>query len=422
MTERGDGRRHDGRVRVVITGMGAITPMGLSVDDLWEGLVEGRSAIDYFTKLDATKYPTKFGGEVRGFDPTLYMDPKRARRMEVFSQFAVAAAEQALEDSGLEMDQVDRERFGVVLGTAVGGLSATEEATLRVVEGKKPSAFYLTSTMPNAAAFHLAHLNQLHGYNITITTACAAGTQSVGEGAEVIRRGAADLVLTGGTEGATSDVAMAGFVSMRAFSTRNDNPQGACRPFDKDRDGFVGSEGSGVLLLERLDHALARGARIYAEVLGFGATSDAYHLAAPDPEAKGAIRTIRWALRDSGVNPEDVDYINAHGTSTPLGDVAETLAIKTALGEHAYDVPVSSTKSMLGHCFGAAGAVEAIATALTIHHQVIHPTINYETPDPACDLDYVPNEAREADVRICLSESFGLGGQDACLALGRFDG
>lgn len=409
-------------MRVVITGMGAITPMGHSVDELWQGLVEGRSAIDYFTKLDASKYPTKFGGEVRGFDPTLYMDPKSAKRMEVFSQFAVAAAKEALEDSGLDLDRADRERLGVVFGTAVGGLSATEVATRRLLEGKKPSAFYLTSTMPNAAAFHLANLFQLHGYNMTITTACATGTQAVGEGAEVIRRGAADIVLAGGTESSTSDVAMSGFVSMRAFSTRNDNPQAACRPFDKDRDGFVGSEGSGALVLERLDHAKARGAHIYAEVLGFGATSDAYHLAAPDPEAKGAIRTIRWALEDSGLNPEDVDYINAHGTSTPLGDASETLAIKTSLGEHAYDVPISSTKSMIGHCFGAAGAVEAIATALILRHQVIHPTINYETPDPVCDLDYVPNAAREAEVRVALSESFGLGGQDACLALGRFDG
>jgi 3-oxoacyl-[acyl-carrier-protein] synthase II len=311
----------------------------------------------------------------------------------------------------------------VLIGTAVGGLGATEEACLRYfVEKKRVSPFYFVSMLPNIAAFHVARLYGLEGYNSTITTACAAGTQAVGEAAEVIRRGAAQVMIAGGTESSDSLLGMAGFVSMRVLSIRNDDPQGASRPFDKDRDGLVGSEGCGILILENLRYALRRGARIYAEVLGYSTTSDAYHMAQPDPKAKGATRAMRWAIADAGLSPEDIDYINAHGTSTVLGDIMETLAIKKALGEHAYRVPISSTKSMVGHLFGGAGAVEAIATTLTIYHGVIHPTINYHTPDPQCDLDYVPNVARETEVRIALSNSFGLGGQDACLVLGRYEG
>lgn len=415
--------RYRKRARVVITGMGALTPLGLTVEETWQGLVAGRSGIGYLTRVDTTDLPTKIGGEVWGFDPKGHMNFKEARRMELFSQFAVAATGMALEDAGLVIDETNAPQVGVLMGTAVGGLSATEKACLRYfVEKKRVSPFYIVSMIPNIPAFHVARLYGLEGYNSTITTACAAGTQAVGEAAEVIRRGAAQVMIAGGTESSDSLLGLAGFVSMRVLSTRNDDPPGASRPFDKDRDGLVGSEGCGILILENLIHALRRGARIYAEVLGYSTTSDAYHMAQPDPEAKGASRAMRWAIADAGLRPEDIDYINAHGTSTVLGDIVETLAIKKALGEHAYQVRISATKSMIGHLFGGAGAVEAIATALTIYHGVIHPTINYHTPDPQCDLDYVPNVARRAGVRIALSNSFGLGGQDACLVLGRYEG
>ena len=407
------------RNRVVITGMGAITPLGLNVEETWGNLIAGRSGVDYLTRIDASNYAIRFGGEVKGFDPVEYMNFKAARRMERFSQFAVAATKEALEDAQLRISDVGAEEVGVLIGTAIGGLDATDEAVRNLLAGRRISPFYLVSMVPNIAAFHICHLYGLKGYNNTVTTACAAGAQAIGEAAEVIRRGAAQVMVAGGTESAIAEIGLAGFLAMRGFSARHDDPQGASRPFDKDRDGFVPSEGCGILTLENLDHALRRGARIYAEVLGYSATSDAYNLAAPDPEAEGAARAIRWALQDAGVKPEDIDYINAHGTSTILNDAMETLAIKKVLGEHAYRVPVSSTKSMIGHLFGGAGAVEAIVSALTIEHGIIHPTINYETPDPECDLDYVPNVARKAEVNVAVSNSFGLGGQDACLVIGK---
>ncbi len=408
------------RNRVVVTGMGAITPLGLNLQETWAGLIAGRSGIDYLTRIDASNYATRFGGEVKGFDPVEYMNFKEARRMERFSQFAVAATKEALEDAELSLEDVDPEEVGVLIGTAIGGLDSTEETVRNLLAGKRVSPFYLVSMIPNIAAFHICHAYGLKGHNNTVTTACAAGAQAVGEAAEVIRRGAAQVMVAGGTESSMAEVGLAGFSAMRGLSTRNDDPQGASRPFDKDRDGFVASEGCGIMILENLDHALKRAARIYAEVLGYSATSDAYNLAAPDPEAEGASRAIRWALRNAGVKPEDIDYINAHGTSTILNDAMETLAIKKVLGEHAYRVPISSTKSMIGHPFGGAGAVEAIVCALTVAHSIIHPTINYETPDPECDLDYVPNVAREAEVNVALSNSFGLGGQDACLVIGKY--
>ena len=408
------------RNRVVITGMGAVTPLALNVEETWAGLIEGRSGIDLIAQIDVSNYPTRIGGEVKGFDPVEYMNFKEARRMERFSHFAVAAAKEALEDSRLRIEEVGPEEVGVLIGTAIGGLNATDEAVRNLLAGKRISPFYLVTMTPNIAAFHLAHLYGLKGYNNTVTTACAAGVQAVGEAAEVIRRGAARVMVAGGTESSNAEVGLAGFCAMRGLSTRNDEPQRASRPFDEDRDGFVCSEGCGILILENLDHALGRGAHIYAEILGYSATCDAYNLAAPDPEAEGAARAIRWALENARVRPEEVDYINAHGTSTVLNDAMETLAIKKALGEHAYHVPISSTKSMIGHLFGGAGAVETIVCALTIEYGVIHPTINYETPDPACDLDYVPNVARKAEVDVALSNSFGLGGQNACLVLGRY--
>jgi 3-oxoacyl-[acyl-carrier-protein] synthase II len=408
------------RYRVAITGMGAITPLALNVKDNWQGLLEGRSGIDLLTQIDASNYPTKIGGEVKGFDPAEYMPVKEARRMERFSQLAVAATKEALGDAHFPIDGLDPEQVGVLLGSAIGGLDATDEAIRKLIDGKRVSPFYLVRTVPNMAAFHVCHIHGLKGYNNTITTACAAGLQAVGEAAEVIRRGAARVMVAGGTESSSAEIGLAGFSAMRGLSTRNDDPQGASRPFDKDRDGFVCSEGCAILVLEELSHALNRGAHIYAEILGYSATSDAYNLAAPDPEAEGAARAIRWALQDAGVGPEDVDYINAHGTSTVLNDAMETVAIKKVFGEYAHRVPVSSTKSMIGHMFGGAGAMETIVCALTIEHGIIHPTINYETPDPECDLDYVPNMARKAEVDVTLSNSFGLGGQDACLVVGRY--
>jgi 3-oxoacyl-[acyl-carrier-protein] synthase II len=408
------------RNRVVITGMGAITPLALTVEETWAGLIAGRSGVDYLTQIDTSGHDMKFGGEVKDFDPIEYMDFKAARRMERFSHFAVAATREALENAQLGIEDVDAEEIGVLIGTAIGGLNATEEAVRNMLAGRRVSPFYLVTMVPNMAAFHICHLYGLKGYTNTVTTACAAGTQAVGEAAEVIRRGAAQVMVAGGTESANAEIGVAGFMAMRGFSTRYDDPQGASRPFDRDRDGFVPAEGCGILILENLDHALGRGAPIYAEVLGYAATCDAYNIAAPDPQAEAAARVMRWALEDACVKPEDVDYINAHGTSTILNDVMETLAIKKVLGEHAYRVPVNSTKSMMGHLFGGAGAIEAIVCALTIEHGIIHPTINYETPDPECDLDYVPNVAREAEVNVALSNSFGLGGQNACLVIGKY--
>ncbi len=408
------------RHRVVITGMGAITPLALNIEETWAGLLAGQSGIGLITQIDVSDYPTKIAGEVKGFDPTAYIDFKEARRMGRFSQFAVAATRDALNDARLRMEDLDPGQVGVLIGTAVGDLDATVEAVRNLDAGKRVSPFYLVTMPANMAAFHVCHQFGIKGYNNTVTTACAAGVQAVGEAAEVIRRGDAQVMVAGGTESSATEIGLAGFSAMRGLSTRNDEPQKASRPFDRDRDGFVCSEGAGILILENLEHALKRDAHIHAEVLGYSATSDAHHLAAPDPEAEGAARAIRWALQDAGLKPEQVDYINAHGTSTILNDAMETLAIKKVFGDDAYHVPISSTKSMIGHLFGGAGAVETIVCALTIEHGIIHPTINYETPDPECDLDYVPNVARKAEVDVALSNAFGLGGQDACVVLGRY--
>jgi len=410
--------------RVVVTGLGAITPLGLSVEETWQGLIAGRSGIERVTHLDLSDYPTQILGLVKGFKARDYMDRKEARRMARFSQFAVAATKMALEDAGLAIDEENNEEVGVLLGNAIGGIDETEKACRVMFErgGMRISPFFVVMMPSNLAAFQVAHTYGIKGYSSTISTACAAGTQAIGEAAEVIRRGKATVMVAGGTEGGICELAVAVFCVGRAYSTRNDEPERASRPFDKDRDGFVGGEGSGIVILESLEHALERGARIYAEVLGSGASNDAYHLIAPDPEGAGAARAVRWALEDAGVGPSEVDYINAHGTGTPLGDVSETLAIKKVFGDHAYRVAISSSKSMIGHLWGAAGAVESITCILSIRDNVIHPTINLETPDPDCDLDYVPNVARKAQVDVAICNSFGLGGQNACAVYGRYTG
>lgn len=416
--------RNHHRPRVVITGMGAITPLGLNVKELWEGLLAGRSGVRPITQFDVSDFPCRIGSYVVGFDPTRYMSAKEARRMARVSQYGIAAAQEAIADAGLNLEQEDRERVGVLVGTGIGGVERMEEGltALRTKGPSRVSPFALASGLPNMPAHHLSVMAGAMGPISCCVTACASGTQAIGEAAEFIRRGSADVVLCGGVEASLSfDGPLAGFCAMRAVSQRNDEPERASRPFDAERDGFVLGEGGAILVIERLEHALARGARIYAEVLGHASSSDAYHIATPSPEGHGAVRAMRWALQDAKVRPEDVDYINAHGTSTPMNDATETIAIKTLFGERAYDVPISSTKSMLGHTMGAAGAIEAIVSVLTIQHNIIHPTINYEHPDPVCDLDYVPWEPRRANVRVALSNSFGLGGQNACLVIGRFE-
>jgi 3-oxoacyl-[acyl-carrier-protein] synthase II len=411
------------RKRVVVTGMGAVTPLGLSVEETWQGLVEGRSGISRITQFDPSPYPSQIMGQVKGFEPSDYVDSREARRMSRFSQFAVAAAKMAVEDAGLSIDRSNAEDAGVVIGTGIGGaLVEGEQVHLLLLNkgARRVPPLFVPNMMPNAAAHHVGVAFGITGYTSTVIAACASGTQAIGEGARAVREGLAKIVLAGGTESTVCELALAGICAMRAVSTRNDEPEKASRPFDAERDGFVAAEGCGVLVLEDLDHAWNRGADIQAEVLGYGVTTDAYHVSAPDPEGKGSALAIRRAIDDAGVNAEDIQYINAHATATYIGDPAEVVAIKSVLGDHAYDVPVSAAKSMIGHLLGAAGAVETIATILSIRDGVLHPTINYETPDPDCDLDCVPNVAREASVDIALKNSFGFGGQNACLVLSRF--
>jgi len=412
------------RTRVVITGMGAITPLGHSPEELWCNLLAGKSGIGPITLFDASNYRTRIAGEVKGFDPTKYVDVKDARRMGRATLFALGAAKEALLDAGFKGNFDENPRAGVLLGTALGGLVEALEAHNGFLQKgpERVSPFIAAVILPNMPSFYLANYYRARGYNSTVVTACSAGTHAVGAAAEVIRRGHADVMLTGGTDAIISDMVFAAFGVMRAMSTRNDDPEHASRPFDKNRDGFIVGEGSAVLVLEKLENALARGARIYAEVLGYATNSDAYHFAAPDPQAIGATRVMQDAMKNAGVTIEDIDYINAHGTSTPLNDAGETLAVKNVFGERAYHIPISSTKSMLGHSMGAAGAFEAVACTMSIRDQKLHPTVNYETPDPVCDLDYVPNTARSAKVDVLLSNSFGLGGQNACLVLGRYKG
>ncbi len=415
---------NNGRPRVVITGLGAVTALGSSVSQLWEGIINGRSGIRHITQFDASELPCQIAGEIPDFEPDDYFDRKEARRIPRSAQIALGAASQAIENASLPATLPDPERAAVFFGTAIGGLDRADDGIqiLRTQGIGRVNPFSLPVGIPNLSAFLIAQRYQCLGPNGTITTSCAAGTQSIGEATEYIRRGAADIVITGGTEAVIRDFAIAGFCAMRALPVNfNGNPEAASRPFDAKREGFIFSEGAAALVLERLEHALARKAHIYAEIIGHSSSSDAYHLAAPDPSAAGQIRAIRWALEDAGITINEVDYINAHGTSTPLNDPTETRAIKTVFGEKAYHLAISSTKSMLGHAMGASGSLEALICSLAITHGVLPPTINYENPDPECDLDYVPNQARQQPIRITLSNSFGLGGQNACLVLKRFE-
>lgn len=414
--------RNDGR-RVVVTGLGAVTPLGLGAAEMWERLLKGESGIGHITQFDSTDFPVHIAGEVRDFDPEEYVNRKQARRMARFTQFAVASARMALEDAGYDPRDDDTTRVGVIMGTGIGGgLTETETAHTALLEGggRRVSPLFVPNLMPNAAAYQISLLFGLRGYNSTVVTACAAATQAMGEAAKIIEAGGADVMVTGGAEAALSVLGMAGLAATRALSSNNEHPEKASRPFDRERDGFVASEGASVLVLESLDHAERRGAKIYGEILGSGGSADAYHITAPDPTGTGAALAMQRALDDAGLGTDEVDYINAHATATPLGDVAETVAIKLVFRERAYKIPVSATKSMMGHLIGAAGAVEAIATLLTLRDQIIHPTINYENPDPECDLDCVPNQAREARVDVALSNSFGFGGQNASIVLGRY--
>ena len=412
------------RPRVVITGLGAVTPLGSSIEKFWSGLKAGRSGVRRITLFDPSDMPCQIAGEIPDFDPKNFMDRKLARRMPRAAQIALAAAVQAVEDSGLPEPMPEPERSGVYFGTAIGALDSFVDG-IEVFKTKgleKVSPFVLPGGIPNLSAHLIAMRFQCLGPNATITTACATGTQSIGEGAEFIRRGLADVVIAGGTEALVREFSIAGFSAMRALPVNyNDQPEKASRPFDARREGFVFSEGAGAVVLESLEHAQSRGAQIYAEVMGYASSADGFHIAAPHPEGEGAIRTIRWALSNAGIQPEDVDYINAHGSSTPLNDIMETKAIKDVFGDRAYQIPISSTKSMIGHAMGASGTLEAIACAMSIQENILHPTINYEHPDPECDLDYVPDQARQHTVDTALSNSFGLGGQNACLVLKRYN-
>lgn len=410
--------------RVVITGLGAISPLGLTVDELWGNLAAGRSGVARITQFDASVLPCQIAGEVKDFDPRHYLDAKDARRMSRCAQFVMAATQEAMKDAGLGARFANPERAAVVLGTGIGGVEKIGEA-LEVQRQRgydKLNPFLLPAMLGNLPGHHVSKAYQALGPLQAVVTACAAGTQAIGEAAELIRRGRADVVIAGGVEAAMQDFLLGCFCSMRALPLNyNDRPEKASRPFDKNREGFVFSEGCGILIVERLRNAQERGAHIYAEVLGHASSSDAYDVAKPEPNGSGAIRAMRWALQDARITPDQVSYINAHGTSTEANDAGETRAIKQVFGDRAYDIPISSTKSMMGHAMGAAGALEAVVCVQTIRHGLIHPTINYETPDPECDLDYVPNTARSAPVRVTLSNSFGLGGQNSCLVLGTFE-
>jgi len=409
--------------RVVITGLGAITPLANNVADTWEGILNGKSGITPIDSFDISSFPTTFGGVIRGFDASEYIPVKDAKRMDGFIHYGIAAGCQAIDDSGLEVTEENSARIGVAIGAGIGGLTGIEEcyAVYKKSGPRKISPFFVPGQIINMISGNLSIKYGMKGPNFAIVTACTTGTHNIGDATRLIKYGDADVMVAGGAERCTSSVtAMSGFASARALSRRNDNPQLASRPWDSDRDGFVLSDGAGVVVLEELEHAKARGAKIYAEVIGYGMSGDAYHMTMPSVGGEGAARCMSNAMRDAGINADQVDYINAHGTSTPAGDIGETQAMKAALGDHAYKIAVSSTKSMIGHLLGAAGGIEAVFTALSLKHQVAPPTINLETPDPECDLDYVPHTAREMDMDIAISNSFGFGGTNGSLVFKRY--
>ncbi|HEX2953055.1 MAG TPA: beta-ketoacyl-ACP synthase II [Bacillota bacterium] len=410
--------------RVVVTGMGAMTPLGCEVGEFWRALIEGKSGVSLTTQISTEGLTTKIGAEVRDFHPENFFERKEIRRMDRFVQFAAAAAINALKDSGLTINEENAERVGVIIGSGIGGIQTIEDQCRNMFE-KGPgrvSPFFIPMMIPNMAAGQVSILTGARGPNWSAVTACASGSHAIGEAFKIIQRGQADVIISGGTEAPITRLTYAGFASAGALSKRNDHPEKASRPFDAERDGFIIAEGSGILILEELSAAKKRGAKIYGEILGYGASGDAYHITAPHPEALGGILAMKMAIEDAGVSPDSIDYINAHGTSTHFNDKLETLAIKQVFGDYAYQLPVSSTKSMTGHLLGAAGAVEAIACLLALDEGIIPPTINYEYPDPECDLDYVPNKAREKSIKLALSNSLGFGGHNACLLFGRYDG
>jgi len=409
--------------RVVVTGLGVVAPNGIGTETFWENLVAGVTGIDRITRFDASHHDSKIAGEIKGFDPLLYMEKKEVKKMDLFIHYALAGAIMAIDDARLKFEESERSRIGTLIGTGMGGVPALEESHNVLLE-KGPgriSPFFIPSIITNLASGQIAMRYGFRGPNSCVSTACATGNHAIGDSLELIKRGAADVMIAGGSEAVITPLTIGGFSAMKALSTRNDEPHRASRPFDKGRDGFVMGEGAGVLVLEELQHALRRGAKIYAELVGYGMSADAYHMTAPEPEGLGAITSMRLALEAARLSPEDVDYINAHGTSTPVGDTAETRAIKQVFGGHAYRLAVSSVKSMTGHLLGAAGGVESLATVLTIYHGLIPPTINYDEPDPGCDLDYVPNKARQAEVRVALTNSFGFGGTNATLVFKQYE-
>jgi 3-oxoacyl-[acyl-carrier-protein] synthase II len=409
------------RNRVVVTGLGVLTPVGNDVPAFWDALLAGRSGVARITKFDLTGHTVTIGAEVKGFNPGAYIDEKEARRMDPFSQYALAAAKQAVADSGIDFRKLDRWRCGAIVASGIGGLHELQDQHRRFME-KGPgrtSPFFVPKLMLNAAAGNVAIQYGLGGPNWGVASACASANHAMGTALRTIQHGEADVMLTGGTEAALTYLSLAGFANMGALSTRNDAPEKASRPFDKNRDGFVLGEGAAILVFERLEHAKARGAKVYAEVLGIGNTDDSYHITAPDPDGSGGAKAMELALKDAGLKPEQISYINAHGTSTPLNDKIETAAIRRTFGEHAKRIPVNSTKSMIGHLLGAAAAAELVATILSIRDGVVHPTANYETPDPECDLDYVPGTKRKASVQYAMSNSLGFGGHNSALIVGR---
>ncbi|XTQ93292.1 beta-ketoacyl-ACP synthase II [Xanthomonas sacchari] len=407
--------------RVVVTGMGLVSPLGNDLASSWEGIVNGRSGIGPITQIDASQFTTKIAGEIKDFDPTKFISSKDARKMDSFIHYGVGASFMALDDSGLEITEANAERIGAILGSGIGGLLGIEEQTVKFHEGgaRKISPFYVPSTIINMLPGQVSLIKGLKGPTFSAVSACATSNHSIGTAMRMIQHGDADVMLAGGAERGSSPTSVGGFCSMKAMSTRNDDPAAASRPWDKERDGFVLGDGAGVLVLEEYEHAKARGARIYAELVGFGASSDAFHMTAPSEDGEGAARSMVAAMKDAKLNPDQIDYLNAHGTSTPLGDLAETLAMKRALGDHAYKTMVSSTKSMTGHLLGAAGGAEAIFSVMAIHAGIIPPTINLHEPGEGCDLDYVPNVAREKQIDVAMSNGFGFGGTNGTLVFKR---